>query len=110
MVLSLAGTPSGTSYLSNIVLAGPDASTYGLGELTLDFIPTGVESLYTSLRIYSEGGNVVIESPTAGTAQLVLPNGMSQTVRVNAGRNVYPAPAPGIVIVKMGNNVKKMRF
>ena len=108
LVLSLAGTPSGTGYLSNIVLAGPDASTYGVGELTLDFIPTGVESLYTAVRIYSEGGNVVIESPTAGTAQLVLPNGMSQTVRVNVGRNVYPAPATGLVIVKKKKKNEKL--
>ena len=60
--------------------------------------------------IYGETGNIVIESPVNGTAQLVLPNGMSRTVKVKAGRNIYPAPATGLVIVRAGEKAVKLIF
>ena len=110
LTLTLAGSPSGSGKLSNIILASPQAATFKIDDIALDFNPTGVIDVYTDVRIYQEGGNIVIVSPADGEAQLALPNGMYKTVRVDAGRNVYPAPATGLIIVKMGNEVKKMRF
>ena len=110
LTLTLAGSPSGSGKLSNIILASPQAATFKIDDIALDFNPTGVIDVYTDVRIYQEGGNIVIVSPADGEAQLALPNGMYKTVRVDAGRNVYPAPAIGLIIVKMGNEVKKMRF
>ena len=110
LTLTLAGSPSGSGKLSNIILASPQAATFKIADIALDFNPTGVIDVYTDVRIYQEGGNIVIVSPADGEAQLALPNGMYKTVRVDAGRNVYPAPATGLIIVKMGNEVKKMRF
>ena len=110
LTLTLAGSPSGSGRLSNIILASPQAATFKIDDIALDFNPTGVIDVYTDVRIYQEGGNIVIVSPADGEAQLALPNGMYKTVRVDAGRNVYPAPATGLIIVKMGNEVKKMRF
>ena len=110
LTLTLAGSPSGSGKLSNIILASPQAATFKIDDIALGFNPTGVIDVYTDVRIYQEGGNIVIVSPADGEAQLALPNGMYKTVRVDAGRNVYPAPATGLIIVKMGNEVKKMRF
>ena len=110
LTLTLAGTPSYNGVLRNIMLATPDADGYGIDDIELNFNPTGVDNVMSQARIYSEGGNIVIISPNEGTAQIVLPNGMNKTVMVSVGRNVYQAPTKGIVIVKMGNEVKKMRF
>lgn len=108
--LTLAGTPSGNGRLSGIKLATPAATRYSVDDIELNFIPTGIENLTTAARIYSEGNNIVIVSPSDGMAQIVLPNGMNKTVKVATGRNVVETPAKGLVIVKMGNEAKKLRF
>ncbi|MDY6292571.1 MAG: dockerin type I repeat-containing protein [Bacteroidales bacterium] len=110
LTLTLAGTPSGDGRLSNIVLASPDAESYTVDDITLNFNTTGVFDIYSDARIYREGGNIVIMAPCDSQAQIVMPNGMYKTVKVAAGRNVYQAPSTGIIIVKMGDVVKKMRF
>lgn len=110
LTLTLKGTPSSNGGLSNIIVAAPDATGYDVDDIELNFNLTGVDNVMSDARIYSEGGNIVIISPNEGTAQIVLPNGMSKTVNVSVGSNVYEAPAKGIVIVKMGNEIKKMRF
>lgn len=108
--LTLAGTPGGNGRLSGIKLATPAATRYSVDDIELNFIPTGIENLTTAARIYSEGNNIVIVSPSDGMAQIVLPNGMNKTVKVATGRNVVETPAKGLVIVKMGNEAKKLRF
>ncbi|MBR6489914.1 MAG: hypothetical protein IKT03_05200, partial [Muribaculaceae bacterium] len=110
LTFTLAGTPSYNGVLRNIMLATPDADGYGIDDIELNFNTTGVFDIYSETRIYREGGNIVILSPTDGMAQIVLPNGMYKNVKVIAGRNVYQAPVTGLIIVKMGNEVKKMRF
>ena len=110
LTLTLSGTPSGTGNLSNIMLASPTATCYSIDNLYLDFNTTGIGNVYTTVRIYGDGSNIIIVAPTNGTAQFVLPNGMSKTVHVAVGRNVYPTPSQGVVIVKMNGEVKKLRF
>ena len=110
LTLTLSGTPSGTGNLSNIMLASPTATCYSIDNLYLDFNTTGIGNVYTTARIYGDGSNIIIVAPTNGTAQFVLPNGMSKTVHVAVGRNVYPTPSQGVVIVKMNGEVKKLRF
>ena len=39
-----------------------------------------------------------------------MPSGMSRTVEVAWGRNVYRAPAQGVIIVKTDNTVKKLHI
>lgn len=110
LTLTLTGTPSSNGSLSNIIVATPDAAGYDVDAIELNFSPTGIDNLTTAARIYNEGNNIVIISPVNGIAQIVLPNGMNKTVKVATGRNAFEAPAKGVVIVKMGNEVKKMIF
>ncbi len=110
LTLTLAGTPSSNGSLSNIVLASPTATCYRHNGIDLNLSPTGISDVYSSTRIYSDGNNIVIISPTHGTAQLIMPSGMSRTVEVARGRNVYRAPAQGVIIVKTDNTVKKLHI
>ena len=110
LTFTLSGTPDGNGRLSGIKLATPAATRYSIDDIELNFTPTGIENLTTAARIYSEGNNIVIVSPSDGMAQIVLPNGMNKTVKVATGHNVVETPAKGLVIVKMGNEAKKLRF
>lgn len=94
--------------ISNIVLASPTATCYRLDSIELNFTPTSIGSVHSETRIYSDGGNIVIVAPSDGTAQIILPNGISKTVKVAQGRNIYETPNNGIVIVKMGDIIKKL--
>lgn len=108
--LTLSGEPQGTATLGGIKLASPDGQSYAVNDMLLTPVVTGVDDITAQARIYGEAGNIVIESPVSGTAQLVLPNGMSRTVKVKAGRNIYPAPATGLVIVRAGEKAVKLIF
>ena len=109
LTLTLAGEPSGNGIIRNIELATPRATSYKARDIELNFETTGVENARTATaRIYNDGINIIIDSPTASTAQIIMPNGMTQTVTVTAGKNVFPAPASGVIIVKMGDSIKKL--
>lgn len=110
LTLTLAGEPFGNARLTGIQLAAPNTSCYDLDDIELKFETTGVETVKTATRIHSEGSNIIIDSPTDGTAQIILPSGMSRTVKVMRGHNVYPTSTQGVVIVKAGSVVKKLQI
>ena len=108
LTLSLTGTPCSNGIVRNITLASPNNTGYNLEDIELLFENTGVDNIRSLSKIYSDGDNIIIDSPTSGVAQIVLPNGMSQTVNVQVGHNVYQSPATGLVIVKMNDKVVKL--
>jgi uncharacterized protein YjdB len=110
LTLTFDGTASGNGSISNIVLASPTATCFSIDGFDLNFNPTGIGNVHSTAHICSDGNNIVITSPINGTAQIALPNGMSKTVKVAMGRNIYPTPAKGVVIVKMGSEVRKIIF
>lgn len=111
LTLTLAGETSGTINLSEILVATPMAQGYRLSDITLELGTTGVEVIDTSdFRIGSDNSNIIIDSPSAGVAQIILPNGMSTNVAVNAGHNCFQSPTSGLVIVKFGGKVVKLYF
>ncbi|MBP5560693.1 MAG: leucine-rich repeat protein [Muribaculaceae bacterium] len=110
LTITLEGHANGAACLSGIEVATPNAICYRLDDISLDFSTTGIDDVADSISIYSEDNNIVIDSPVAATAQLVLPSGKYTTVKVQPGRNVYRTLASGIVIVKMNSNVVKLKF
>ena len=109
LTLVLSGEPQGEIALTGIQLAAPDASGTTHPDIYLDGA-TGVNELADATRIYRDGANIIIKAQAPGTAQLILPNGVSYTVKVNAGHNEFAAPATGIVIVRMGEKTAKLNF
>ncbi len=110
LTLTLAGNPEGNGRLSGIKFAAPSSTRYSVDDIELNFNPTGIDNVTTAVRIYSDGSNIIIDSPSDGSAQIVLPNGMNKTVKVATGRNVFETPIKGLIIVKMGNKVEKLQF
>ena len=67
---------------------------------------------YDHVEIYVKDGYIIIESPSAGYAQLTRLNGISQTVAVAPGLNRYEISASigDVIIASFNGVVKKFQF
>ena len=108
--LTVAGEPIDQARLTDIKLVGTNLTRYPVNDMELNFNPTAIDKVYASTRIYNDGNNIIIDSPTDGKAQFVLPNGVNTIVTVAKGHNVYTAPSQGMIIVKMNDNTKKLQI
>ena len=110
----LHGNPhnGGMASIGNITVAERNLNSYMLEHMTVPFTPTAIDEVnaYNEVRIYGENGCVVIESPMAGTAQLVLINGNSTLLKVEPGRNRYPVNTNEIYIVRFNGTTAKLKF
>ena len=76
-------------------------------------IPVGndmsnLEQVYSVIRIYTDGMNVIIDSPESGTAQIVTIAGITQDREVHPGHNVIPMDNSGIYIVTLNGSTAKL--
>ncbi len=111
LTLEIEGDASGAAVIDGIMLAEPDATLHRQDAIILTFDDaSGVHEMYNEVRIYTEDGKVVVESPIATKVQFILPNGMSLTKEVKSGRNVYDTGFNGVVIVKVDTQVKKFKL
>lgn len=111
LTLEIEGSTSGMAVIDGIMLAEPDATLHRHDAIILTFDDaSGVHEMYNEVRIYTEDGKVVVESPIATKVQFILPNGMSLTKEVKSGRNVYDTGFNGVVIVKVDTQVKKFKL
>ena len=106
--ITLTSEPTDVVKLHGIQLATPDAMGYGHNDIMLSPVATGLSNANINTRIYAQGGEIIVETPVDGMVVVALPNGISMTHKVIAGRNVIKVPVNGIVIVKMNGNVAKL--
>ena len=110
----LKGNPvaGGMATFHNMIVAERNLNSYEPEPMMVPFVPTAIDgaTLYNEVRIYGEKGNVVIESPVAGTAQLVLLNGIATPLEVQPGRNTYPVNSNEYYIVRFNGVTAKLRF
>lgn len=69
---------------------------------------TGVREMVENVRIYTDGQNIIVESPVAQRIVISDVAGRSYEVDVTEGRNVIPARTAGVAIVKAGNQTAKL--
>lgn len=110
LTLEIEGATSGMAVIDGIMLAEPDATLHNHDAMTLAFDNTGVQEMMSDVSIYLQNGMVVVESPVASKVQFILPNGMSVVHEVKPGRNIYNTGLEGVVIVKVGSQVKKFKL
>lgn len=110
LTLEIDGTANGVAVIDGIMLAEPNMALHNHDAMMLTFDASGVNEISGDIRIYTQDGMVVVESPVATQVQFVLPNGMSIMRDVKIGRNVYSTGLKGIVMVKVGNHVKKFNL
>ena len=110
LTLEIEGTASGMAVIDGIMLAEPDATLHKHDAMILSFDASSVHELRDDVRIYTQDGLVVVESPVVDKVQFILPNGMSVMREVKAGHNVYSMGMNGVVIVKVNDQVKKFKL
>ena len=112
--ITLKGNPAadGMAIFDNITLAERSLNSYELEPMSVPFTLTAIDGVNAcnEVRIYTENGCIVIESPYAGTAQLVLLNGISAPLKVLHGRNIYKVDKNEYYIVRFGTTIAKLRF
>lgn len=110
LTLEIEGAATGNAVIDGIMLAEPNTFLHKHDAMMLTFDASGVSEMCSDVRIYTENGMVVVESPVANKVQFILPNGMSVERDVKAGRNVYNTGLNGVVIVKVSDQVKKFKL
>ena len=110
LTLEIEGTANGVAVIDGIMVAEPNTTLHELGAMTLTFDASSIQETRSDVRIYTQDGMVVVESPVTDKVQFILPNGISVVKEVKAGRNVYRTGLNGIVMVKVGEQVKKFKM
>jgi len=110
LTLEIEGEATGKAIIDGIMLAEPNTFLHEHDAMMLTFDTSGIYEMCSDVRIYAENGMVVVESPMSAKVQIILPNGMCVMRDAKPGRNVYSTVQSGIVIVKVGDQVKKFRL
>ncbi len=110
LTLTLNGDLGGVATISGIA-AERSLISHELDKVSLAMGMTGIgrQTTCNEVRIYARNGNIVIESPTDGTAQLVMLNGITRDLDVTAGRNTYPMES-GYYVVRMSGVTAKVKL
>jgi uncharacterized protein YjdB len=110
LTLEIEGNANGMAIIDGIMLAEPNTALHKHDAMMLTFDASSVHELRGEVRIYTQDGLVVVESPETDKVQFILSNGMSIMREVKAGRNVYDTGLQGVVMVKVGDQVKKFKL
>lgn len=111
LTITLVNNGSGSDDVAfdNIVLAERDMTTHRVEAFKVNAKGSGVHEISNDVRIYAQGGNIIVETPVETTVEIIMTNGMSRTVKAQAGMNAYPA-SQGIHIVRAAGQVAKLKI
>ena len=113
ITLSAADSFTGTGELGfdNIVIADRDMNRIAASpfNVIIGNAITAIDNVSAGTRFYHNGDNIIVESPVDQTVTVTAVNGMSRTIRVNAGKTAITLPDHrGIYIIKVGDKVTKI--
>ena len=109
--VTATGSVNGSIDVSAIEMVTPLGQTVNLGKFSMNVNgTTGVKSITASTRIYSDGSNIIVESPADVKVTVSDVMGRAWTVNAKAGRTVIPVNNAGIYVVKAGNQMAKMNL
>jgi len=93
--------------VDHILVAESDMTTHEVAPFAIGGGFISVDELSSSMRIYAQGDDIVVETPVDTDVEIIMTNGMSRKVAARAGVNVYPA-GKGIHIVRVAGQVTKL--
>ena len=101
---------SGTQLeFSDILFAERDLTAHYFDGSFIEYVePCSVYELMDDARICVEYGNIIVDTPVAGTVQLIAVDGRMIEYQANVGHNVYPVDASGIYIIHFLNKTIKV--
>lgn len=95
--------------VSDVLMAEADMTTHAVAPFRVGVVSSAVKEIAGDVRIYADGGNIVVETPVETPVEIIMVNGMSRTVTAKAGINIYPA-SKGINIVRAADQVVKLNI
>ena len=95
--------------VSDVLMAEADMTTHAVAPFRVGVVSSAVKEIAGDVRIYADGGNIVVETPVETPVEIIMVNGMSRTVTAKAGINIYPA-SKGINIVRAASQVVKLNI
>lgn len=103
--------PGSRIEFENIVFAERNLTGHYFDGMSVDYVePSIVHELMDNSRIYVENGKVIVETPVAGTVQIIAVDGRMVEHKVQVGRNVYAVDADGIFIIHFNGKTLKVRL
>jgi len=96
---------------SDILFAERNLTSHLFDGMSVEYVePNSVYELLDEARIYVENGNIIVETPVAGTVQLISVDGRMVEHSAQIGRNVYTVGGNGIYIVHFNGKTIKVRL
>lgn len=109
--VTATGTVTGDIEIDGIEMVSAACQTVYLDSFAIQVNAggaTGVNELTQGLRIYTDGSNIIVESPVNQRVIISDVVGRSYSVDVTEGRNVIPARNSGVVVVTGGGKIAKL--
>lgn len=107
LVLEGSANDGATLSVSDAVLAEADMTTHAVSPFQVSIGNSAVKEMCADVRIYTQGGDIIVETPIDTTVELIAPNGMTRVVEAKAGVNTYRGER-GICIVRAAGQVAKL--
>ena len=96
---------------SEILFAERNLTAHTLDDLSIEYIESSsVYELMDGARIYVENGNIIVDTPLAGTVQIITVDGRMIEYQAHIGHNVYEVAGNTIYIVHFNGNTIKVRL
>ena len=109
--VTAAGSVSGDIMIDGIEMVSAACQTVNLDSFAIQVnagATTAVKEVTQGLRIYTDGSNIIVESPISQRIIISDVAGRSYSVDVTEGRNVIPARNSGVVIVTGSGKTAKL--
>ena len=97
--------------IHDITFADRHLTSHVLDDVVVDcYGATGIGEVCGEVRIYAEGGKIIVETPKDGTVRLSDIAGHTREYPVTAGRNVLTPWTDGILIISFNNKTIKIKL
>ena len=94
---------------SDILFAQRDLTSHCFDGLNVEYVEqSSVYELMNEARIYIEDGNIIVNTPVAGTVQIIAVDGRMVEYQAQVGRNVYVVGTGGIYVVNFNGKTIKV--
>lgn len=96
---------------SDILFAQRDLTSHSFDGLNVEYVEqSSVYELMNEARIYIEDGNIIVDTPVAGTVQIIAVDGRMVEYQAQVGHNVYKVDFNGIYIIHFIDKTIKVRL
>ena len=103
--------PGSEIAFTDILFAERNLTAHSFDGSYVEYIePSCVYELMEDARIYVENGNIIIDTPMAGTMQLIAVDGHMVEYEAQIGHNVYEVGVSGIYIIHFNGKTLKVRL